>query len=131
MVHCCRMRHLRILRLTGVAATATMIFGSETPVGPAAASPIELRSAGAIPYPIDVVFVHGFLDMKSTPPSFDPSPGPNGFLCLLVLWPFRSFSPFLVHLVLTIGSLPQKDKQIPSIEQKKNRGSNQGCTDSF
>jgi len=36
-----------------------MIFGSETPMGPAAASPIELRS-GAMPYPMDVVFVHGF-----------------------------------------------------------------------
>lgn len=61
------MRQLRILRLTGVAATAIMIFGSETPMGPAAASPIELRSAGAMPYPMDVVFVHGFLDMNSPP----------------------------------------------------------------
>lgn len=60
------MRQLRILRLTGVAATVIMIFGSETPMGPAA-SPIELRSAGAMPYPMDVVFVHGFLDMNSPP----------------------------------------------------------------
>lgn len=67
MVQCCRMRQLRILCLTGVAATVIMIFGSETPMGPAAASPIELRSAGAMPYPIDVVFVHGFLDMNSPP----------------------------------------------------------------
>ena len=51
MVQCCRMRQLRILRLTGVAA-----------------SPIELNdSAGAMPYPMDVVFVHGFLDMNSSP----------------------------------------------------------------
>eukprot|EP00434_Breviolum_minutum_P034087 symbB.v1.2.030165.t1/scaffold3356.1/size58521/6 len=61
MVQCCRMRQLRILRLTGVAATAIIFFGSETPMGPAAASPIELNdSAGAMPYPMDVVFVHGF-----------------------------------------------------------------------
>lgn len=60
------MRQLRFLRLTGVATTVIMIFGSETPMGPAAASPIELRSAGAM-HPMDVVFVHGFLDMNSPP----------------------------------------------------------------
>lgn len=116
MVQCCRMRQLRILRLTGVAATVIMIFGSETPMGPAA-SPIELRSAGAMPYPMDVVFVHGFLDMNSPP-------------LALILWSFARpqwiffwgvlwgpsvvyISLFLVHLVLTFGPFHRKMNRSP------------------